>query len=243
MPLHEASPEGRGKAKRFHWSHCETPSGGSWQAYVAGRCHWYYCHKEGKTKPCLECVTGGELTCTHDHNIDEPFERGYMPLVRKDDYKPVFVIVYPQLRDKIDELKWKTLVTVQRGKGATDTVTLLPALGKYAPFTSTLADLNRPCDLTESLLRIWKKPALTEWYRLTHGAIDTAVSLPATPPTTPPPVKKVRMKSDGTPFTPAMQAAADKYEAPEADATAKLKYDLVLEELRKKAAALPNGKH
>lgn len=131
-------------------------------------------------------MTGGELACEICSPFEVPTVIGFQPLYAGADGRPCQVIVHDYARDHIDALKLHHPVTVERGSGPTDTVSLLPLLGKGVKYTSSLSERMKPADLTETLLRMWRMPDLTEWYRRTHGLSDNAVSLPPPPPAPPP---------------------------------------------------------
>lgn len=150
-------------------------------------------------------MTGGELECDRDHDIDEPFELGYQPVYAHSNGKPGFVLVYSYDRDQIDKLKLHSLVNIERSKKRGDTVAV-GAASLTKSYTSSREDLMRPADLTESLLRIWKMPELVGWYRLTHGKVDPNIGeLKKRVP------KLKPLKSDGKPFDTMHEKAAEKY--------------------------------
>jgi hypothetical protein len=206
MGLPQRPPGGGAGNRRIHFPFICTPRAYSWEAYIAGPCHWFGCHGGGRSKPCLHEMTDGELACEYNHDVDEPITIGYQPLWQKDNGRPGFVIVYDHLREQIDKLRLHHLVLVARGKGKSDTVAINYKGVNSPMYHSTRADFMRPAELTESLLRIWKMPELVHWYRCTHGQSDNAVSLP------PKPVPKLKpLKSDGKAFGPMTAAGAEKY--------------------------------
>lgn len=210
MPLPQKGPREGASNRRVHFPFICTPRGGCFRAWIAGPCHWFDCHTVGRSKPCLCEMTGGELECDKDHDIDEPRTIGYQPLFQCDNGRPGFVIVYDYARDQIDALKHRFEVMVSRGKGKSDTVAIVYERLTAPLYHSSRADLMRPADLTESLLRIWKMPELTCWYRQTHGLSDNAVS-----PEKKPVPKLKPLKSNGQLFDKMHQAAAEKYDATE----------------------------
>lgn len=206
MSLFRKAPQKGAKNRRVHFPFITTPKGYSFEAHIAGPCHWFDCHDMGRSKPCLHCITNGELKCARNHDIDEPIEIGYQPLWQKDTGKPGFVIVYEFARDQIDKLRLHHLVCVSRGKGPADTVAI-NYKGINAPlYKSTREDFMRPVDLTESLLRIWKLPELVAWVRMKNGqpapdAISEQKKVPKLKP----------LKSDGKAFDAMHEQAALKY--------------------------------
>lgn len=192
MPLPQTPPGGGGRRPHLHWVYIPTPRGKKWQAWIAGPCHWFLCHTKGRSKPCLHAMTGGELTCDVCSPFNVPECIGYQPLYRESDGRPCQVVVHEYTREQIDALKLHQAVWVSRGEGATDAVSIGPMLSGGTRYTSRLPERLRPADLTETLLRMWGIPDLVEWYRHTHGASDTPMSLtpapPVAPAVTPPPV-------------------------------------------------------
>lgn len=178
MTLHRKTPQKGAKNRYPHFPFVETPRGYGWDAHIAGPCHWFDCHDIGRSKPCLHCITNGELHCDRNHDIDEPVEIGYQPLWAASNGKPCMVIVYEYARPQIDALKLHRLVTVSRGKMKGETVAI-NYKGLNSPlYQTTRTDFMRPVDLTETLLRIWKIPELVAWVRSKQGHNP--------PPTTPP---------------------------------------------------------
>lgn len=199
MPLPQKGPRKGAGNRRVHFPFISTPKGYSWSAWIAGPCHWFDCHSVGRTKPCLCEMTNGELFCTLDHVLDEPRTIGYQPVYARDNGRPGFVIVYDYAREQIDGLKLHHQVTITRGKGKSDTVSIVYTHLNLPLYQSSREDLMRPADLTESLLRIWKIPELVEWYRRTHGLSDTPVS-PPTPKVVPPETTPYKAPPDKIPF-------------------------------------------
>lgn len=237
MPLKTKTPGEGGGKRRVHFVHVITKANQTWHAHVAGPCHWYECHCKGRTKPCLAWLTDGELACERCSPLAPTEDIGYMPLYREVDGKPCFVVVHDYVRDKVDALKLHQRVMVGRGSEQSDGVYVLPALNPRPLYETSRADFRQPADLTESLLRVWGIPDLVAWYGQTQVPSDNAVSLP----------KGKALKSDGKPFSPAMQAAAKRNGAPVVpDNETGEVVDVVLERLKNYAAqAEPsaNGKH
>lgn len=169
MSLRQTPPGKGGRSGHVHFVHVKTPNGKKWQAHIAGKCHWYECHTKGRSKPCVHWMTDGELLC----DLCSPFNIaqtiGYQPLYKYQDGRPGFVVVHDYNRDHVDALKLHHPVYVSRGDEASDTISLTPLLSQGVLYKSSVAARMEPQDLTESLLRIWGLPHLTEWYRQTHG--------------------------------------------------------------------------
>jgi hypothetical protein len=173
MGLPNAPRGGGGRRAYVHVPYVSTRAGQTWCAYVAGPCQWFSCHTSSRTKPCLHEMTGGMLACARNHDIDAPQVIGYQPLRRQLDGRPVMVIVYELQREHVDKLPLHSLVVVGRGTEPTDTVYVRSQAGRVNWYTSTIAANMQPIDVTETLLKIWAMPELTEWYRHSHGLPPT----------------------------------------------------------------------
>ena len=208
MPLPQASPGGeRGRAFEHH-RYVPTKCGSEWFAYVAGPCQWFWCHTKGRCKPCLTAMTGGELLCPRCGQITPPQVVGYLPLYRASDSRPVMVIVYECIREKVDVLPHHRRVIVKRQAQQTDSVFVVPTMERTPAFHTTMHCRQRPVDITDTLLRLWQIPELVTWYAETHGKSVNAVSLPAVAKPAEEPTQ-----SNGKPFSPFYRNAAVRAEA------------------------------
>ena len=108
------------------------------------------------------------------------------------------VVVHGYSREQVDALKLHDRTLIGRGLSENDGVYALRALSPTPRYQSTLTERMKPVDLTETLLRVWGIPELTDWYRRTHGAGDNTLSLP----------QGVAVKENGQPYGPEYQAAA-----------------------------------
>lgn len=169
MAIRQSPPgEGRGKG-RLHFTYVPTSAKTPWHAYVAGPCMWFDCHEKGKTKPCLDVVTEGALTCPRCVEISPPVPTGYLPLYRAADGKPVMVIVHEYTREIVDALPFHARVLVKREHGVGEGVAVTRTLDQQPKFITTLAEKSRPAQPLHSLLRIWGYPELIEWHNETTG--------------------------------------------------------------------------
>jgi hypothetical protein len=126
-------------------------------------------------------MTEGYLSCPLCAGADQPQVIGYQPVYRELDGRPVMVIVYELQRENVDALKLHQMVTVGRGPEVTDTVYLAPLLTGGQRYYSTLPERMKPIDVTETLLRMWQIPILTDWYRRTHDPNGPSVPASDTP--------------------------------------------------------------
>jgi len=165
------APRNKGdNARPEHFTYVQTPYGSTWDAYIAGSTQWLFVHpKKAGTKPCLHEMTGGELGCSICSAAHIPVVKGFVPLYRQIDSKPVFVICDEALRDTLDGFRLHTRVAVGREKSLGSGVWLTRKLEEKPLFQSTLPARNRPVDLTVTLLRVFKMAALVDWYKHTHG--------------------------------------------------------------------------
>lgn len=180
MPLPQTPPGGQKEPniRYIHFGYTRTPASTSWHAYTAGPVHWFTCHTSGRCKPCLHVMTSGELVCDLCASPVPPQIIGYLPLYREVDAKPVMVIVHESVTDQVTGLRLHTRVVIGREAEKTDGVWVQRALKEEPRYVTTLRERMRPVDLTPTLLKVWKIPALTDWYKRTHGQNDRAVSLP-----------------------------------------------------------------
>lgn len=195
------------------------------------------CHTVGRTKPCIEWMTGGELTCEICSPLNQTEMKGYQPLIRESDGRPCMVVVSEHSRDQMDALKWGSRVIVGREAEASDSVWITNNPSPEPRFHSTLKELLSPADLTETLLRVWKIPDLVTWYRQTHGTVPTET--PASPKLEP-------KKSNGKPFSPALKKAAEVAQQIGDDMLAGDSSDAVIRRLKAHAAVnkpSTNGDH
>jgi hypothetical protein len=167
--IKQASPGEGGRKARAHFTYVPTDPKRPWNAYVAGPCMWFTCHTKGRSKPCLESVTDGELTCPRCNELDPPQDIGYQPLYRAADSKPVMVIVHDYTREIVDSLRFHSRVLVSRGHAASDGVMVNPALDQLPKFQTALPERMRAAQPIESLLRLWGIPELIQWHNETEG--------------------------------------------------------------------------
>jgi len=231
-------PSGNGGKRAYtHWCYVATQPNTNWHAWVAGPCHWFLAHVKGRTKPCLHEMTQGELTCPQCDAgmMCEPI--GYQPLYREVDARPCMVILHEYTREAVDRLHLHARVTVGRGGESSDGVYVVPALKRDPVYQSSLVERMKPADLTHTLLKLWGIPHLATWYSETHGAPHVEVK----------PAPKLKpVKSNGKPFSPALQKAAEVAQQIGDDMLAGEGSDAVIQRLRAKAAAMrpsTNGDH
>lgn len=168
MALRKAPPGGGGEPRHVHFRYVSTGQGQKWPAYMAGPVHWFVTHELKRTKPCVEYMTSGELSCTYCEASKPKRTLGYVPLYRQEDGLPCMVIVYDGAREELDRLTLHTRVLVGRSLGRNDTVYVLRAAAHEPVYQSRLAERNVPVDLSITLLRIWQIPELSDWYARTE---------------------------------------------------------------------------
>lgn len=242
MPLPQTPPGGGGRPARTHWHYVTTKPSQQWGAWIAGPCHWFTCHTNGRSVPCLHEMTGGELTCERCSAGQGTDVIGYQPIYRELDGRPCMVIVHEYSREVIDKLRLHQRVIVGRGPKTSDGVYIAPAMQAQPRYHSTLADRMRAADLTETLLRLWRLPDLEAWYRQTHGAPTSSTS--SAPEPGPVPAETTPLRSDGKPFGAMNRAAAARYKGPEVPASEAT--DAIIKRFGNNVAKLPpsqNGQH
>jgi len=237
MSLRKAAPGEGGASTRVHFRYVGVGPNKTWPAHVAGPCQWFMCHTSERTKPCLDWITRGALSCPRCGKSDEPKELGYMPLYRSSDGCPVMVVLYADQREHADKLELHERVMVGREGEKGDAVYIRKALEKTPKYQSSLSVRMFAADLTCTLLVMWKLPELTDWYSRNKNASDKSLSLP----------QGIAVRPDGTPYSPAMQGAAKRFGADVLDDDAtKAAFDASLKGMREKAAEMDkphtNGK-
>lgn len=165
------SPPGGGPGRPTYWTHVRTPRGmkAAWHAWVAGPIHWYVCHDLKRTKPCVHQVTNGEVSCAWCDGLIPTSTKGYIPLYRYPDGKPVYELLYDDAREELDKLKLHERVMVFRGPLQNDIVHVLRLSEQSPAWQTSDAEKRGPRDITVSLLRMWKIPELIAWYNVTEA--------------------------------------------------------------------------
>jgi hypothetical protein len=237
MSLPQIPPGGGDRRRHTHWHYVGTECGKTWNAWSAGRTHWYVCHTKGKSKPCSEVMTGGKVKCVLCNPLNPPEVIGYVPLYREMDARPCMVIVHEYIREQLDQIALHRMVMVMRGTQVSDGTAVVLHPKSSAKYTSTLRERMVPADMTETLLRMWKLPLLTEWYRKTQPPSDNPVSLP----------EGTARREDGQPYSPMMQGAAKRWGGPDVVEPSALGdvLDVEREKLQQLVRKQPskNGKH
>jgi hypothetical protein len=176
--LPNAPRRGGERARSLHWCYVPISKGESCHCYIAGPSQWFAVHPSSRTKPCLHELTGGEIACELCAAGKIATVKGYVPLYRQSDGKPIVVLVDEVSRDTLDVLPFLTRVVVMREKTVGSAVSIGRAPVQTPIYESTLPERKKPGDLTNTLLAMWKIPELTLWYRTTHGVGDNPVSMP-----------------------------------------------------------------
>lgn len=200
MTLPNAPRRGQEDARPDHFGYFKLLKGEEVFAYLAGPVLWLEMHQSDYgSKPCLEKLTGGELTCAKC-KYGPPVQKGACPWWHADDHKPYMFWLDEGLRDVYDAIPWARRLRFRREKAKGAPVWAHVCLNQDPLFRSTHPLRRGPVDITRSLLRMWKMPELDMWYGLTHGSSDSALSPESEP-----------RQSNGRPFGPMTKAAAEKY--------------------------------
>ena len=181
MPLPQAPRRGPDDARPIHFAYVPVDRGSAWDAYIAGPTMWFAMHCSWKSKPCVEEMTRGALTCELCAAGKLATVKGYCPLYRASDARPVCVVVDEEGRDRHERFPLHTRVKVAREKSRGSCVCVTRLLVQEPAYQTTLAERRTSADLTPTLLRMWAIPALAEWYRKRTAESDTPLSLPNDP--------------------------------------------------------------
>lgn len=161
---------------------------------------WFWCHQPKKTKPCLEVMTKGAVACPWCGTDKDKVRRGYVPLYRQSDTAPRSIIVSDLYEEVLAKFKLHDRFQIGKEGENGDPVWVARALTPTPAFNTTLRHRYQPVDLTDTLLKLWGNDELKAWYRKTLGNSDNPVSQP----------KGSAVRANGEPFSPMMQAAAQR---------------------------------
>lgn len=178
MTIRSTPRRGGDRPRHVHFAYTATDRGGKWEAWTAGSTIWLWVHCSWKSKPCVAELTGGELVCEFCTRRQIPVVKGYVPLYRCSDAKPVCVIVDEACRDHLEALPHHTRVYVARERTRGSYVTVTRALSQEPAYQSTLPERKIAADITDSLLRMWQMPELIDWHARTQQISDSAVTVP-----------------------------------------------------------------
>ena len=199
MSLPQIPPRRGDNPRHVYFTYVGCDRGYTFEAWTAGPTMWFAMHPSTKSKPCLEEMTSGKLACPFCRAGKLAMVKGYVPLYRSADAKPVMVVVDEAVRDKVDRIDTFTRVKVGREKSRGSTVWVTPLILQEPHWQSTLPERQRAADLTFTLLRMWQIPELQDWYnKQPRLHSDTAVSLPT----------GTAVTDKGEPYTSMLQAAA-----------------------------------
>lgn len=149
----------------LYFRYAGTAPGTTWNAWVAGPPQWFFCHTMHRTKPCLKELTEGQVDCPNCAQARAPQKIGYLGVYREVDARPILVVLHEEQLERADALKLHQRITIGREDSKADGVWVAPALKPTPLYHTTLHDRMNAADLTETLLRLWNLPDLTEWYR------------------------------------------------------------------------------
>lgn len=203
MRLKKDTPGGGGGSRAESFSNVKVPpSLKTWTAYCAGEPYWCRAHehtdKAPGTKVCLHWVTDGALHCPRCKPYFKLSRIAYVPLYREMDNKAVFVICHETVEDMLNELSFGVEVMVGRVE-ACASIFVKRSAGN-SRYKSTMPTRQEECDLTKSLLSVWKYPQLDEWFLAQERAAPKLQAGTA-------------VKPNGQAFKPEYQAAAKRYGA------------------------------
>lgn len=186
MSFPNAPKRGKSGARPDHFAYYPLDKGKDVYGYLAGPVLWLEMHcSDLGSKPCLDKLTGGELSCPWCV-YGEPKQKGACPWWHSDDHTPHMVWLDDGRRDVYDDFKWARRLKFSRDRVDGAPVWAMVCLGQEPRFKSDHPHRQGPQDITRSLLRMFKTPALDLWYATTHGRSDNAMSLEPEAPVEPP---------------------------------------------------------
>lgn len=160
------------------WRTVKVPAGMHGPFMVAGPGWYGTCHhtgKKGKTTPCVNVMTAGELKC-ENCKYEKRFVC-YVPLFACNGGRQIELVVQGAKRtyETFCQFPFGTLVTVTKGKRERDTI-LFTGAAKSAP-TGNLSALKARGvqDIDGYLLHLWQNKALCDyqeapWYPSVRSA-------------------------------------------------------------------------
>lgn len=236
--LPQAPKRGKDPRRPQHFGYLPIAKGEKVTGYLAGPVQWFDMHTSDLgSKPCLELMTDGALSCPYCAD-DVPVVKGACPFYHSTAHKPHMVWLDEGDRDKVEKFRFLLRVQFWREKYKGAPLSVEPCLSQEPEFFSTLPEKNRAADVGESLLRMWKMPHLTAWFRGGSPDSDNAVSTGRAPAADRKPAKPRPGRVD-----PMYAAAHRKVDAAMNGTGAT---DDALDRLLKRGAAAPpsqNGKH
>ena len=165
MSLPQIPPRRGDSPRHVYFTYVGCDRGYTFEAWIAGPPMWFAMHPSTKSKPCLEEMTGNHLKCPFCAAGKLAMVKGYVPLYRSADAKPVMVVIDEAVRDEVDRIELFARVKVGREKSRGSTVWVKRLLVQEPKWQSTLPERQRAADLTFTLLRMWQIPELFDWYR------------------------------------------------------------------------------
>lgn len=234
MSLKKGTPGtgGQGRADSFSYTRVGAGLKSTFGAFLAGEPYWCLAHEHTAalpgTKPCLQWMTDGALSCPRCRPHTCPTWVGYVPLYREADHAPILVIVHEAAMDLLSGLSYPAHVLV--GRVEDNASVFVKRSDSRLSFRTDNEQRKRPRDVTCDLLNMWKLPQLETWLMEQRRCEP-----------------KQALKSDGRPFDAMHAAAAQKYHT-DGDGPKKgdADYDAVMERLKNNAEALKpstNGEH
>lgn len=151
----------KGRPGTDHFTFARSPVK-PWSAHVAGECYGCMCHWWPHSKPCLSDFTSGEIKCDPAFHAGDYFWRGFLPVYRCNDGRPMGVIVGDGQYDAVENLLYGDRVLIGHGSDRYDTSWVEKQEG--AAYQSTLEKRKNSIDVLPLLIHMWNLPELTTWW-------------------------------------------------------------------------------
>lgn len=154
------------------WTWVPVPRPCDWIGWVAGKTVWIEGHHVGRTVPCNEWFTDGQLPCRYDHTEHRLNQSGYFPFFHSSG-KRYFISVAEYSRPAIDKLPLWVEVRILCGKGRYDPVTITPT-GPGRVWARKHLEPREGHHIDDALLVLWKDRELARWCRANPiSAVET----------------------------------------------------------------------
>lgn len=191
--------KGAHEKTKKHATYLRVPNGCSECCYKAGETHGVVGHRTHAHQPCLKDITHGKLECTYCSAGLQPVWRGYVPLWDRD-WTLRYSLIGEEYFETVEVIPVRSQVVVSRAKNPISPLVIRQEV-KLVRELPDKEPWNKPIDMEELCLCLWKIPQLTEWVYANRTKAETLRAGTA-------------KREDGKPFSPMNQAAAKRNGAP-----------------------------
>jgi hypothetical protein len=155
---------------RDRWRFDNGEPGKPWSGWLAGRCEWFLCHYDPRSRPCPRCFTEGALQCSRCKSGWVPYWFGYCPIFRELDGRAVMVGLHESSFDTVRSIRRFDSVKVFPSADKSQGVGLVAgALPRYQTCRPDRVPLP---NLFPFLWRMWKMPDLEAWWSNNIEGVD-----------------------------------------------------------------------